>query len=361
MSCCSGTEPGWSVSLTSHLATRESPIRQWFAATFPDTRSFTTSTNRELFAEATTHFPVGLASPQTVGTAFDYRVRLFFGDLELKQTVAMTGTRVAGGLFDEQSVDTWFEETDAWLKGLGPARTRLTVAEEARVSSACYVLALWEQLFRGGLMALDGSPLNKFARGQRFTPARLRKLVPDDAVEDMTALADIFRRSSQPMLDLATTVPVTMNPTFAGSGPIGGADGDLLVGTCLVDIKCSKRPRLGRKLLYQLIGYPLLDWDNRYAIDTVGFYFARQGIWIAWPIRLLMGRLGGDIDSVDWFMADRLAETPEGQSELLDDKLPDCDELRSALREVVEKEAADYAAARCAADSVSLGTRAQTP
>jgi hypothetical protein len=42
--------------------------------------------------------------------------------------------------------------------------------------------------------------LNKFAGRQRFTSARLRKVVPDDAVEDMTALADIFKRSSQPML-----------------------------------------------------------------------------------------------------------------------------------------------------------------
>jgi hypothetical protein len=205
------------VSLTCHFSTRESPIRQWFAATFPETRHFTTTTNRELFADAITHNPVGVASPQTVGTAFDYRVRLFFGDLELKQTVAMAGTRVAGRLFDQQSVDAWFDETDAWLQRLGPARNRLTVAQEARVAAACYVLALWEQLYRGGLMALDGSPLNKFARRQRFTSARLRKLVPDDAVEDMTALADIFKRSSQPMLDLATTVPVTMNPTFAAA------------------------------------------------------------------------------------------------------------------------------------------------
>ena len=34
----------------------------------------------------------------------------------------------------------------------------------------------------------------------------------------------------------------------------------------------------------QLIGYALLDWNDAFALQRVGFYFSRQGEWMSWGL-----------------------------------------------------------------------------
>ena len=45
--------------------------------------------------------------------------------------------------------------------------------------------------------------------------------------------------------------------------------------------------------LYQLIGYTLLDYGDEYGIEKLGFYMARQGQVIEWPVADLFERLTG--------------------------------------------------------------------
>ncbi len=48
--------------------------------------------------------------------------------------------------------------------------------------------------------------------------------------------------------------------------------------------------------LFQVLGYVLLDLDNRYAIGRVGWYFARQQERVTLPLPSLLDRLCGSRD-----------------------------------------------------------------
>lgn len=87
--------------------------------------------------------------------------------------------------------------------------------------------------------------------------------------------------------------PAVLNPTFDGSRDVGGADADLIVDGCLIDIKTTINPRLSAKWLYQLLGYTLLDYSDRYLIREVAIYFARQQQLIKWPLDALVSNLAG--------------------------------------------------------------------
>ena len=80
-----------------------------------------------------------------------------------------------------------------------------------------------------------------------------------------------------------------IGPEFAGSGDIGGADADLIIDHRLYDIKTTINPRKDfPDHLRQLIGYALLDWDDKYALTDVGFYFSRQATYMSWPLSRLL-------------------------------------------------------------------------
>jgi hypothetical protein len=44
--------------------------------------------------------------------------------------------------------------------------------------------------------------------------------------------------------------------------------------------------------VYQLAGYALLDWGDRYRLDSVGWYLARQGVLPAWGLTEFLQLLG---------------------------------------------------------------------
>jgi hypothetical protein len=114
--------------------------------------------------------------------------------------------------------------------------------------------------------------------------------------------------------------PLFLNPIFAGSGEIGGADADLISDGCLIDVKTTVDPKFTRtRLLYQLLGYVLLDYDDAYAIRSVGVYLSRQGLLIRWQLADLL-------------------------QTLLDGKRATLAELRASFREAVRAAAVDLAA-----------------
>jgi hypothetical protein len=72
-------------------------------------------------------------------------------------------------------------------------------------------------------------------------------------------------------------LPAILNPTFAGSAKVGGADADLVLGDTLVEIKTSTDvQKRFRDILYQLLGYVLLDYPDEHSIRSVSVYFARH-------------------------------------------------------------------------------------
>lgn len=83
-------------------------------------------------------------------------------------------------------------------------------------------------------------------------------------------------------------------PEFTGSRAVKGADADLIVDNCLYDIKTTTNPRNKlTKVLRQLLGYVLLDWDDTYGLDHVGIYYPRQAASFRWPLTDMVRECAG--------------------------------------------------------------------
>jgi hypothetical protein len=73
------------------------------------------------------------------------------------------------------------------------------------------------------------------------------------------------------------------------------ADGDLVLGSTLVEVKVTKNPLpLRDAWLDQLLGYTLLDRGDWYGLEQVAVFLGRQARLVAWPLAELLPALTGD-------------------------------------------------------------------
>jgi hypothetical protein len=109
--------------------------------------------------------------------------------------------------------------------------------------------------------------------------------------EDLARLSHAFYDALGSLIQSSAV----LNPVFAGSCDVGGADADLIVDGCLLEIKTSVgKERLTRERLYQLMGYVLLDYNDEHSIRHVGIYFARQAALVRWSLEQFLMLLGGN-------------------------------------------------------------------
>ena len=169
----------------------------------------------------------------------------------------------------------FFEDLDNFIDLNNPVNRRLSKNEEDELNRYCFVLALLEEVYRLGRI----HP-NSLLAGECSSVQGLLNLADDQSIVDLRTLSYRFYDNFQQML----TLPHILNPTFDGSADVRGADADLIVDSTLIEIKTTKRKDLKRDWLYQLLGYVLLDYTNRYDIQRIAFYMARQGILIEWDL-----------------------------------------------------------------------------
>jgi hypothetical protein len=173
------------------------------------------------------------------------------------------------------------------LLRLDPVGRVLAESDEELLCRYCYVLGLFEELFRAGLEI--NSPLFTLAPGT--TLDGLLALPPQMWVDDLCELSQLARPH---FADLARP-PLHLNPVFSGSGEIGGADADLISDGCLLEIKTTVDPKFSStRLLYQMLGYVLLDYENAFAITSVGTYLSRQSLLVRWSLDELLSTLLAD-------------------------------------------------------------------
>ena len=298
------------MALTHELDRKDSPVRRWFDERLPNAKPISKEWNEKVR-------PVPIARPETderipgtVGTAFDYRLRYHLAVTPLEELVAGIGmrlldpthqsTRPTRGAPDEflrlaghpptaaepirGLLGAFGERLERTLVELAPVGRTLDDKTEETLCRYCYILGLFEELFRAGLGI--NSPL--YALEPKSTVDDLLALPPQLWVDDLRALSRIFAAHR----DEVVTGEFVLNPTLSGSGEIGGADADLIAGGCLIDVKTTVDPKFTRtRLLYQLLGYALLDYDDVYGIDTVGVYLSRQGLFVGWPLTTLIATL----------------------------------------------------------------------
>ncbi len=183
------------------------------------------------------------------------------------------------------------ECTVEFFEGLAESASRVaahkrapTHAEELELARCCFVLSAFESCRRNGG---KGWPPPFLAESPPKNADDLLNAVPDRYVQDVVALADAFteRYADQ------RGAPAVLNPVFRGSKDVGGADGDIVVDGCLWDIKTTTRTKGKGVWLYQILGYALLDYENDYEIEHIGFLFPRQNTSVRWELSDMIRKL----------------------------------------------------------------------
>jgi hypothetical protein len=298
------------VSLTRQLNDRASPIARYLRARFPNTRDLQRR-YREAIAHAAPLTPKDGAEVAygTIGGALDWRLRFLFtprpdltlafvGAVRLNETRRRLLLELLGAVGGRLQLwpDPSHAEADPPLPPDVPGPAGL---EEERLVRCCFALTLYTEVFRAGL--LPGSRLLTLDR--TATLEDLLALASEAEVADVLALADAARRELAPAV-AARGEPLHLGPTFAGSRDVGGADADVIAGGLLLEWKATLGPRRqsdGRRYcsldlitLQQLLGYLLLDYQDEYAIDTLGLYAARYAYLVTWPAADLLAELADD-------------------------------------------------------------------
>ncbi len=137
-------------------------------------------------------------------------------------------------------------------------------------------VALFEEIYRAGFWS--NSPL--FRSGPLGSVEEVLATIQPAWVDELVHLTDRFRGTSL----AASAGPYVLNPTFEGSGDVGGADADLIVGNCLVEIKVTTRALPELWWLRQLLGYVLLDYLDTHRIRAISLYLARTGAFVQWEL-----------------------------------------------------------------------------
>jgi hypothetical protein len=159
---------------------------------------------------------------------------------------------------------------------------------ERRLTRMCYVAGLFDQYTRIG--SFPGLPLLE-VRPDATVDEMLEALVHEACVEDLLAVLAAARPALAPLRSPAPRVVV--GPIFAGSADVGGADGDLLIESTLVEIKTRLKLELQQRHLHQLVGYALLDYDDVYGISEIAMFSARHASLIRWPLDQVIEWLAG--------------------------------------------------------------------
>jgi hypothetical protein len=232
--------------------------------------------------------------------AVDYRIRFYYqGSLEglASGGLVLSARGLKRGAASDRSVPReavtdFFDTLAQSVEEVCPVGRRLPEDQEREFARYCIVLALFEEVFRAGTRIR--SPL--FEPQPKQTLLALLDIAQSHWITDLCQLSWLYFDRFEHWLRR----PNVLNPTFAGSRDVGGADADLIVDGCLVDIKTTVQTKLSSEWLYQLIGYTLLDYEDAYQIREVALYLARQGILLHWTVpELLLGMSENAITSLD--------------------------------------------------------------
>ena len=287
------------MSLTSALEDRNSTVREFFEERFPNTKKVIGEKNSQLRRVETIRPPeeVSRDALGTIGTAFDYRMRYHLVVTPSEKLVAWKGASIAAGniaevrettilgrsTLTEESVENFFSDLDGLLANVKPSKIHPSLQQERLLLRYCVALALFEQIRRAGPKVIPTSPL--FSIRENPSTEELLSLAEECWIDDLYALTQGMAR----ICDATTFRNVIPNPTLSGSSYVGGADADLILDNCLLDIKCSIN--IKKLQLYQVLGYVLSDLHDEYAIERAGFYMARQCQPVIWDLDDLIGRL----------------------------------------------------------------------
>jgi hypothetical protein len=237
----------------------------------------------------------------SVGTATDWLLRFLLHphpDVRL----AMAGARIAGSSMERALAALVVSLGAPTMSGEAAAFVGPVAGSDVDgelLSRGCWALALLTEIYRGGPIALEHSPLKGYLR-PGISAEDLLTLTPASALEQLAQIRDVLETTLIPHL-AGRAGPWAIGPRFAGS-KLMKADADLIAAGLLLELKTTlgrtradgtRRASLEKIDLYQLIGYALLDFDDAHHISEVGIFNARYGYLTTWPLQNLLTELAG--------------------------------------------------------------------
>lgn len=290
------------MSLTRHLSRKESPIRRFIYESAPQLALAGTRGRRGQEVASAFDFDelialkTQLAIPEDVkdrqshatvaGTALDYRLRMDLPDFDFVETVAQRGLDILAADTDIVHRGKHIHKVLEQALGFAYLTWKDQDSDPLSLDRVSISLAWCESIARTGPHeALSGELGRRIKRAK--SAVDLIMSIDDSLLFDIA----LMRRSVGPLLDewnrgIEAGVDYVPNPRFLGSAAVGGADADWAVGDMLVELKTREEitsPWL-RDMLFQLLGYALLDLDDSLGIRRVGILLPRQPFFAVWTL-----------------------------------------------------------------------------
>jgi hypothetical protein len=209
---------------------------------------------------------------------------------------------VRGGFPAEPVLAELFDRTRGYFAQHAPPGQLGTRGAEIGLARSCWLLEIFESVYRSGQV----HEIHQLFRPGVPSVAELRGTASEAVLTELAALADqlttldalgaLRRLAGDPPAGqpLGIAAPAFVNHWADGDVVLTGPDGSTLLDVKTV-LKTGDRPR-ATQWLWQLVAYAWLDVADRYRIRDVGFYFARHGVLVTWPLDDLVDQLldGGD-------------------------------------------------------------------
>jgi hypothetical protein len=290
------------MSLTSHLSSKESPIRQFIYESAPQLALAGTRGRRGQEVASSFGFDelialkTQLAIPGAVkdrkshasvaGMALDYRLRMDLPGFNFEHTLAQRGLDILAADLGVVHRGKHIHKVLEQALGFAYLTWKERDSHPLSLARASIPLAWCESIARTSPHeALSGELGRRVKRAKNA--ADLMMSIDDSLVVDIA----VMRNAVGPLLDewnrgIEAGGDYVPNPRFLGSMAIGGADADWAVGDVLVELKTREeitRPWI-RDTLFQLFGYALLDLDDSLGIRRVGILLPRQPYFAVWTL-----------------------------------------------------------------------------
>ena len=267
-------------NLTQLVAGPQNPVGQ-FCRTTMASKAAARTANKKL-SKFDTALPEGERKGypwMMIGTAFDYRVRLFFEpEFNFEDTVALG--RMPRGMASIPGCENtaWF----LWNAGVGLTPEQRD--DNDYLGRLCIIAAQLEDVWRRSIVG------EWFLEAEKMTSEQLLESIPDAWANDITQMIKKLEFTFSDRMPERTI----SNPVLGRADLNIGADGDLILDDCLIDIKATINAKVSQAMLHQVVCYTLLDREDRFAIRKTGLYMARQGALIVWPLPELLMLLGAN-------------------------------------------------------------------
>lgn len=288
------------MSLTSELRDPNS-ILGAFLRKYLEPKNVIQGINNRIRASMAVPLRSGVKAANLIGTAIDYRIRLYFKEDPFYRLVAWKGLFGNASILEnamwykfQNGALEYFARFNDDLERLKPMGKLLSSKDEDLLCRHCLVLAKLEHAYRSGGYTVSSEASEqdrKFFGNFSYTNSResgwrIKKVLNSFFTKELNEIKDMSRLFFENKQDWIKTKRVSLNPTFERGAAFGGADGDLIIDEIYYEIKSTMSGIQGRDV-FQIMLYPLLDETSAYVIKKTGFYLARCGFAVEWPLEEL--------------------------------------------------------------------------